>query len=68
MGAASPHRCRPRREPAGLLVRPDGVVAWAGNDGAQGLETALRAGRASPLEASSGVVSGPVKAKSGKGQ
>jgi hypothetical protein len=32
----------PGGEPAGLLVRPDGVVAWAGNDGAQGLAASLR--------------------------
>jgi 2-polyprenyl-6-methoxyphenol hydroxylase-like FAD-dependent oxidoreductase len=32
----------PGGEPGGLLIRPDGVVAWAGGDDAQGLEAALR--------------------------
>jgi hypothetical protein len=32
----------PGGEPVGLLIRPDGVVAWAAGDDAQGLEAALR--------------------------
>jgi 2-polyprenyl-6-methoxyphenol hydroxylase-like FAD-dependent oxidoreductase len=31
----------PGGEPAGLLVRPDGIVAWAGNDHTRGLKAAL---------------------------
>jgi 2-polyprenyl-6-methoxyphenol hydroxylase-like FAD-dependent oxidoreductase len=32
----------PGGEPAGVLVRPDGVVAWTSDDYAQGLEAVLR--------------------------